>query len=473
MLYKDKGFIMEKLVFDIEFLSDIVLQSTSNTEGKIDPLEFIPGSVFLGMVAKNYDKFEDSFKIFHSGLVRFMDANLVFDNKLFYKTPYSYFKKKILQEDEEPYIYNHHLINSINENLGQLKQLRKGFIDPNRLDNLNLYEIKYNYSQKSSYDKTKRRSKSGNMYGYKAMPKGLKWQFQVKFDKSICDKDIDLVIKTLEDSTRIGKSKSSEYGKVKITQSNDLSQDLEEKSNDNLTYIYANSRLALIDECGNPSLDPIHLISGLKKENIDYSKTQIKISTYRQYNTTIKNRSFERVVINKGSVLVLRDLDSNQKEQLRSGIGGFLSEGFGDVLINPIFLLEPKMKLIKKSKINKGEEFVDKIKVNFADNTLNYLKAKHNRRLEKLDLVDSIYRFIAQNKQLYENINNSQWGTIRSICISNIENKIDKIKDYISSGKVKWSKEQQDKLINNSLEFIQLLAIEMPKAHNRGVKNAK
>jgi hypothetical protein len=54
---------MNKLTFKIEFLSDIVLQASSNTQGNIELLDFIPGSNFLGMVAKNYNNFENSFDI--------------------------------------------------------------------------------------------------------------------------------------------------------------------------------------------------------------------------------------------------------------------------------------------------------------------------------------------------------------------------------------------------------------------------
>ncbi len=473
---------MRELVFNIEFLSDIVLHATSNTEGKIDPLEFIPGSNFLGMVAKNYDDFADSFKVFHSGLVRFMDANLLVNDKLYYKTPYSFYKKKILEENEEEFIYNHHIADI----KWQPKQLRKGFIDPDIDNGLKLYEIKYNYAQKSSYDKNRRRSKSGNMYGYKAMPKGLKWQFKVKIDSKISQKDIDLIEETLLKSTRLGKSKSSEYGRVKITKAQDCSPDIEIESSNELTYIYANSRLALVDENGNPSLDPIHLIEGLTKENIDYSKIQIKTNNYRQYNNKMRRHTHERVVINKGSVFALKGLSKEQKEKLKEGAGVYLSEGFGELLINPKFLLEAKIKLIKESKKENIE--IDKIKATFKDNTLNYLKAKHNSKIEKLELADNVYKFIEEYRDLYSNISNSQWGTIRSICVADVSEdikekpnykkdeiekyKLNKIKEYISEGKVKWSQAQQEKLLKHKLNFIQLLAMEMPKAQDRGGKNA-
>ena len=37
---------MKEISFKVTFLSDIILQSSSNTEGKVDVLDFIPGGNF-------------------------------------------------------------------------------------------------------------------------------------------------------------------------------------------------------------------------------------------------------------------------------------------------------------------------------------------------------------------------------------------------------------------------------------------
>ena len=66
---------MRELRFEITFKSPVILQASSNTQGKMSSLEFIPGSAFLGMVASRYDDFSDPFKIFHSGAVKFCDAS--------------------------------------------------------------------------------------------------------------------------------------------------------------------------------------------------------------------------------------------------------------------------------------------------------------------------------------------------------------------------------------------------------------
>lgn len=43
---------MRTINFKVTFLSDIVLNASSNTEGNIETLDYITGASFLGMVAK-------------------------------------------------------------------------------------------------------------------------------------------------------------------------------------------------------------------------------------------------------------------------------------------------------------------------------------------------------------------------------------------------------------------------------------
>jgi hypothetical protein len=167
---------MKALVFQVALKSDIVLPASSNTEGKVDTLDFIAGSNFLGMVAKNYDKFASSFDVFHSGKVRFGDGHILKDDKIpTYKIPYSYVHPKLNNET----LYNHHQLKKEDfDTLGQLKQLREGYMTVDQKP----ISIDTVYSQKSAYDKNTRTSKEGKMYGYTALKKGSVWQFVVKVD---------------------------------------------------------------------------------------------------------------------------------------------------------------------------------------------------------------------------------------------------------------------------------------------------
>ena len=453
------GSKMRELIYQVKFLSDIVLPATSNTEGNIQNLDFIAGSNFLGMVAREYDNFEDSFQVFHSGDVRFGDATLLHNDKPTYKIPLSYFFEK----SKEDKLYNHHLITDFKE-FDQLKQKRDGYITKD----LEVVYIDYNYSQKSAYDKKKRTSLEGSMFGYLAMKKGLKWQFSIKVDNSISDNDLKLLKKTILNSKRLGKSKSAQYGLIEISETigGEALASSKEVLKDK-TLLYFKSRVALVDEDGNPTYDLKYICNGLKDENIDYPKSQIKTSTFTPYNGAMQTKTYERVVINRGSVIVLNNLTQEQREEIKRGVGVYLAEGFGDILINPSFLNKHQpFELIKND-----EDEEDKQEP-IEDPLTKFLKQREDNKQTKLKILNDVDKFILDNKDsLYKKIKPSQWGKIRSICTSGNDNFKDEIEKYISNGTKKWEQKQIDTLLKecDNLEFIKLLSIQMPK--QKGAKN--
>jgi len=447
---------MRELIFQVEFKSDIVLPSTSNTEGNIQNLDFIAGSNFLGMVAREYSKFKDSFDVFHSGKVKFGDATLLHNDKQTYKMPLSYFFDK----GKEETLYNHHLITDF-KIFDQLKQKRNGYITENK----EIMYIDYNYSQKSAYDTKKRTSLKGSMFGYSAMKKGLKWQFSIKVDDSISKNDLELLKKTILNSKRLGKSKSAQYGLINI-ELKGQKENIEEKIS-NQIRLYANSRIALVNEAGNPTYDLKYICEGLEDINIDYAKCQIKTSTFTPYNGAMQTKTYERIVIDKGSVIVLKDISQEQLEEIKNGVGVYLVEGFGDILINPSFLSQYSFEF---SDNKKDEEKRDKedIKSPLA----KFLKQREKNKQTKLKKLNEVDDFISKyHKPLYENIKPSQWGKIRSICTSGVDDFEKDIRDYISDGIKKWEDKQISTLLDTKydLEFTKLLSIQMPK--KKGASN--
>ncbi len=444
---------MHKFSFDVEFLSDVVLNATSNTEGKISQLDFIPGSVFLGITAHNYTKFKNSFDIFHSGKVRFGDAHIVFQGKKTYKMPLSYFHEK----GEEESCYNFHLINNF-QDFTQLKQKRNGYITE---DYRTLY-MDFRYNQKSAYDTQKRRNKESSMYGYNAIKKGTRWRFSVNIDETIPQEDTTLIKETLIGTHHIGKSKTAEYGLVKISAASE-----DDTSNTNVSpdgsevVLYANSRLALTDSTGHPTLELTALCEGLKAENICIDKTQIRTSTFTPYNSTRKQYDQERVCINKGSVIVLQHISQKQLTEIQTGVGAYLSEGFGDIIINPDFLLQKEINL---SDVSSPMEQV-RIQKPVTSLTAKFLFNRKTEKEKLLQLATDVAQFKKRYKNLFSNIQPSQWGAIRAICNSNMENKKKAIQKQISGGIKAWTRQQQQLLLEHDVEFIKLLAIQMPKGN--------
>jgi hypothetical protein len=451
---------MKKYSFLVEFLTDIVLPASSNNEGKILNLEFIPGSAFLGIVAKNYDKFENSFDVFHSGKVRFLDGHIRINNKPSFKIPFSFFRPKTQKSEEKMNVENHHLIKEFNPNV-QLKQIRKGFMN---IDGEYL-ELNYNYKQKSAYDTKKRTSKEGAMFGYASLEKGTKWSFSIKIDTSISKNDEELILNSIVGIKQLGKSKSAEYGKVKITKIDEENiPDNFSYDKNNETFLYLNSRLALFDKNGYPTLIPTITNLGLSSGKIVWKKSQIRTLTFSPYNTARKTKDYTRAVIEKGSVIVIEKLTEEDKKKLKNGVGGFLSEGYGEILINPKFLTTSSPKLEKFEE--REEKEVDE--KNEDKNLIAYLENRREEKNEMFELLESVNEFIKKNKSSFKDVTKSQWGQIRNL--SNKENVVEEISNFIDHGIKKdvWKNGKISlipaiKQAKDKNKFTKLVAMQMQK----------
>lgn len=448
---------MKKLTFRVTFESDIVLPASSNTEGKIDLLDFIAGSNFLGMVAQKYATFQNSFEVFHSGAVRFGDGHILKNDKTTYKMPLSIFKEK----NDETQIFNQ--ITGDLSTRTQVQQLRNGYIT----QELEQVFVEYTYTQKSAYDTAKRTSKEGQMYGYKALSKGSIWQFEVKIASTVSSEDEQRIIEILTSSNRLGKSKSAEYGKVKIAYVASEAV-APQKLPQGEAVLYCHSRLALVDEGGNPTLDLKYLGDGV--EIVD-AKTQIRTSTFTPYNGARQTKDYERLCINKGSVIVVKALNEAQLKEIQNGVGAFLSEGFGEILINPSFLMQEKFEFKKEPKEEQKAS-------SSTPSTLlgRFLDARQADQKSRLTMAKEVDEWAQKHASLYSNIKPSQWGNIRSICTSNTDDYQAQIVDYVSKGTKKWEPTQivllQEAM--QSVEFTKLLAIKMGKlAQKKGERNAK
>jgi hypothetical protein len=414
----------------------------------------IPGSNFLGMAAKYYTEYEDSWSFFHSGAVRFGDALPVLDNTLYYKTPLSFFHDK-LNEDS---LVNHHLVEDFSSlPFKQLKQKRDNYINSAMKE----LEIHYNYMQKSAYDASARRSKEGSMYGYESIPpEAASWQFTVAYDSTVSKSDIEKLEAALLGEQRLGKSKSAQYGRIRIEKGEKAKTvSCNEVSNAEV-YLYAKSRLALVDEEGNASYDLRHLLKGLDDNQIVWEKCQIKTAEFTPYNGAMQSKCYERSVIKNASVIVLKNLSSEQIKSLKKGVGVFLSEGFGEVLINPDFLLKDGVFTLSSNSNKK----VKNNKTSVHSELGKFLEAKENQRSTTSTLASEVSQFIRDYSQLYRDIAKSQWGTIRSICSSDNAYEV-AIREYISDGKISWTTEQIETLFEKAKnrDFMKQVAMQMPK----------
>ncbi|WP_418179162.1 hypothetical protein ACNSOO_10200 [Aliarcobacter lanthieri] len=454
---------MKKIDFKVTFLSDIVLHSSSNTEGNIETLDYITGSSFLGMVAKNYDKFENPFDIFHSGDVRFGEATPFFEDKPTYKVPFCFFAPKLDFDKKE--LKNNHFIEYEKQEVldKQYKQVRSGYITKN----LEYINLDYNYSQKAAYDKKSRKSKDSSMYGYNAIKSGTTWKFSIKVSDKIDEETRNQICENIVGEKYLGKSKTSQYGKVSIEKlENFKEENIENLNESEITYVYINSSLALLSTNGMPTFEPTIENLGLTNATINWEKTQIRTKKFTPYNFKRQTNDYTRLVIEKGSIIALENASNEDIAILKSGIGGYLSEGYGEVLINPSFLLKDEVFALNKAEQKEQTFTIDEKEL---DNSLiSFLNTKKESKEKTYSLGEKVQKFIDENKNKFNTVSKSQWGQIRVLTQFNKDSYKDEIKEFITKGtsKKQWENGQKvffEKLENEDIEFIKLLAMQMPK----------
>ncbi len=448
--------------FKIKLDSDCILKSISATEGVPESLSFIPGSLILGITAQHYNEFQNSFDIFHSGKVKFGNAFVYIDGKKpCLKAPLSWHYPK--DEEKTKKIVGAHLVEGYDE-LEKLlcdkqpKQIREDYID---IEFNTLYTPDYNFQLKSAFNARLGRSKDASMFAYETLKKGTEYFFEVVFDSSIPESDVETVGKILAGRHFIGKSKTAQFGSIDI-----MPYDLEisgksfssifdavfsvsENSNDDLIFLYAKSDLVLNNEYGFNKVDlDSPVVLGINSGKISHKKTYVDYRKFNMFNFAVKRRMPMRTAINAGSVICIEGVDKTEKETLISKkviyAGNYLSEGFGEIYVSPPFLFKKEYTGLNKAKAvcryesedKNGNKIVREIDNN-EKKVLKYLNSKTNEKSivnKSLELAEKIHN---NHKDKFDKITKSQWGAVRGIAKQYGKDKnllINKINEYTGHG---------------------------------------
>lgn len=432
---------MKTLQFKCTLLSDIILNQKAASDGVNKTLDFIPGSNFLGIVANeiyNALKPEEALEIFHSGHVRFGDAHPSKDGFRGLKVPAAIMQPKLKSDDNNNYV--HFRIpdpNAESIKQKQLKQCRSGFYDFSSTEAQQI-ETKTSFAVKSAYDRDKRRSEDEKMFGYESLRKGLTMFFEVQVDD---DKLVDKIKDALVGEKRLGRSRTAQYGFVKIEEQ-PYKEVESQKSNNDFFVVYADSRLIFLDEFGLPTFqpEPEDLLGiEVKDAKICWEKSQVRTFQYAPYNYKRQCFDTDRCGIEKGSVFILTGVPQDSRLQSQY-VGSYQNEGFGKVIYNPAFLQAESdgkavYKLPKDEKDN--EPKAQEIETN-GNTLLNYLIGRRMAEIESNNVYKNVNDWVDKNGYLFVGKEKfaSQWGTIRAFAMANKQHKPldEQIEDYICHG---------------------------------------
>lgn len=419
---------MNKIFFQCELLSDVVLNASLATEGNMPTLDYIPGSNFLGIVAgKRYkeegntpEELAKNYQIFHSNEVSFGDALIAKEGFQSYALPYSLYTDKLKTDlTTENAIWVHHYLTEENlpkngDRFIQLKQNRSGYFNANETDNY-FKEVHQNFTLKSAYDREKRRSEDGKMFGFKSLKKGQLFIFYIQGkDKNLLEKvAVDLI-----GSKRIGKSKSAQFGQVEITQIPDPAVFSSQPLENNQLLIYAESNLCFLNEFAYGTFEPNLSEYGINGK-INWEKSQIRTYSYSPWNTHRNTSNTQRDCILKGSVIIV-DLEANHNldvSKLPCQIGEYQAEGLGRILYNPTFL-QANTQAFWTTKLEKAETEKVTIETVTPTSPLAKLLSQKKKDLDtELEVGQAVIQFMIKDNQKHfmSDIPASQWGGIRAL----------------------------------------------------------
>lgn len=425
-----------ELKFKCTLLTDIVINANMATDRIMKTLDYIPGSNFWGIVASKLHSNEDDFntikQLVYSDEVHFGNAYPSVGSSASYPIPLSYFLPKLQQELVGAIPYIHHQT----DYKLQLKQIRSGYMMP---DGQLIPSVVKRFQLKSAYNTKAGTSQKSQMFGYESINQGTELVFSIFYKNEV---NIEKIKEILTGIHRIGKSKFTEFGKVKIEPIKDNATTNIDKKDADYTLVYAKSNLCFFQN-GLPCLQPTAEMLGLQNGGINWEQSQIRTFSYSPFNHKRNTHSQQRFCISKGSVFYVK----GKVVSINHGfVGEYINEGFGHVLYNPVFLeMAPKYIKIKKTESEPKENTPNTNPTPFY----NFLEKNKNEEDLNEKQLQAVYAILNANKLKTGNedkeivsknqvlklkeITKSQWSRIRSVAINQLDLTV--LKEYLTGDK--------------------------------------
>ena len=325
---------------------DLVASASSATEGAHETLDFIPGAMLLGAVAARlYRELPraQAYDMFHSGRMRFGDGLPVGpDRAPGFPMPLCWHEKKTEGAVDIGWIVPDRLRNFQHDRFRhgeQPKQMREGHV---RLDGCVL-TVRKTLRMKTALDPASGRIAEGQLFGYEAICAGQVFRARVAADADLPEVLWQRLAAVIAGGELVlGRSRSAEYGRVRVAvDTPPFAGPTTGKTADGRLTLWCLSDLALIDENGQPTLEPSPERLGLGKGKVEWEATFLRFRSYVPWNAYRCAYDVERQVIRRGSVITL-SLDEppsvDRLAALAGGTGLWREAGLGWLWANPPLL---------------------------------------------------------------------------------------------------------------------------------------
>ena len=336
---------MKRQALKIELLDDCVFSASSATEGGHESLDRVPGAALLGAAAgRLYTGLErsDAFTVFHSGKIRFGDG-LPWDGcSVGWPVPRCWHYPKTQDAAEGGFLDAERLYNfalkdkpTLPDN-EQPKQLRDGYVHADGRYSKPAHSLRL----KTAIDPAKGRADEGRLFGYDALHRGQTFLSVIEADDGVEDTLFERLVETLTGDVLLGRSRSAEYGRARVTPVELPDMPKPGKTGDSLT-LWLLSDLALNDAYGQPTLQPDGEALGLPGAQVVWDRTFLRGRRYSPWNAARHGYDRERLVLEAGGVITLR-LNGHSRDEaiarLENSVGLYREAGLGRLWIDPPLL---------------------------------------------------------------------------------------------------------------------------------------
>ncbi len=400
---------------------DTIITATSKSTETSPSLDYIPGRQVLGCVASRLymqlDNDAQRFDVFHGGSVRFMDAVPLHqkDGRLSttFAMPLSFHCQKGRRYADRKGLL--HTVQNwstadIKPTELQFKQLRSG----NWTEKGEGVQVSSRSSMRVALKEG--RARDGFLFGYDAIEKGTRFLCRIDIDDEQYRQPI---IQALGQEIRIGRSKTAEYGRVKVELVDIPKQPVTmQTGTTKVVSLYFASDVAMINDVGAPSLSVEDIVQYFGAKRCLFDRTFLRTRTYSPFHGFRCRPDMERQVFVRGSVVTLAFEELQDREELRkkieNGLGLFCHEGLGSVWIDPGFLQHSKPFNRKPVAESPSNAQVIPLPERFAFLERHYAEAdRHLNILAKAEeWKAALVHTFGENGM--RRITSSQWGQLRS-----------------------------------------------------------
>ncbi len=401
----------------IELVDPLITTASSATATVPEALPFIPGAMLLGAAAAaGYGggmAQETAFALFHSGRVRFDDA-LPVDNsgRVGLPAPFSLHFPKGTHPLEGDVLKDF----SAAEPLPGYEQLRDRALAAGPAE----VTVRIGGTMRTAIDPATGRAADSQLFGYQFLKPGQRfWAGIEAEDQASLDAAMECLLGKgqVEAELILGRARSGEFGRVRLSRCEAPEMSPGSTGSPTTRWLWLLSDLWATGPKGLPTLRPDSAFFG--GGNIDWSRSFTRSRRYSPFNAKWQARAPERVLIQRGSVIVIQN-SPLAPGLWRLGLGQ--EQGLGRMLV----LDQPPLEMLKASDAAMPElsalhepDSRENADSDAPPPLITWLKRQAN--VVNIDVSDDLKK-LKGHYETAERIHGervgptpSQWGSIRSI----------------------------------------------------------